>query len=446
MAAYTAREAAFLSLSRIEAEKRYSNLELDAAIKKYALEGAEKKLYTVLVYGALERMLTLDFIIDMHLDERNRTIDPNLRVLLRIGAYQLLYTDRIPDSAAVNETVEICRKSPKLGIRPNISGASGLVNAVLRGIIRRRGQRGDGFSADTFVCSLLNERGIYDAERLSLRHSLGIGLCGLWTEAYGAEKVEAMMLAPMRHFTALRVNTLRMTAAEFCEKYAGKCALSPLSDVGVRWSGAGSEMLEAVECGDCFVEDESSQLTAAAVGAKSGMAVLDTCAAPGGKTFSLAMHMENSGRLLARDLHKNKLKLIEKGAARMGMTMIETAEADASDDNPELHKSFDRVLCDVPCSGSGVIFKKPELRYKDPSDYARLPDIQHAILSTCAAYVKDGGVLVYSTCALDPHENEDVVHRFVAGNGEFELEMMRTFFPDTDGTDGFFCAVMRRKQ
>ena len=438
----SAREAAYISLVRISAEKRYSNLELDAAIKKYALDGAEKKLYTILVYGTIERQITLDFVIDGLLDDRNKGINDNLRVLLRMGAYQLLYTDRIPDSAAVNESVELCKKSVKLGIKPSIAGASGLVNAILRGIIRQK----RSMTADEYVTSLLEGRGIVGTAAMSVRYSVNEALIKLWCGGYGEAKTEAILASPRHNYTALRVNTLRHTPAELCAMLNEKCEnsaeLSPLSDVGIRYTGSAEVMLEAIECGDLFVEDESSQLTSCALMAKPGHKVLDCCSAPGGKTFSIGLYMENTGSILSRDLHANKLKAVDKGAKRLGLTIVTTEEADAGVYNEALDDSFDRILCDVPCSGSGVILKKPELRFKEPSDYAKLPDLQYRILETAANYLRPGGRLVYSTCTLNPAENEDVLERFAANHKGYTVESMRTFFPDSDGTDGFFCGVV----
>jgi len=445
-ARYTAREAALISLCRINADKRYSNLELDAAIKKYGLEGSEKKLYTILVYGTIERQLTLDFVIDGLLDEKHGRLDENLRVLLRMGAFQLLCTDRIPVSAAVNESVELCKKSASLGIKPSLAPASGLANAILRGIVR---QKRDMSFAD-YIDGLVKGRGLDGISALSVKYSVNSGLIKLWADAYGTEKTEAILSSPMRNFTALRVNTLVTTPKELCARFnfekEGCAELSPLSEVGVRFSGASEFMLAAIEKGLCFVEDESSQLTSALLSAKPGESVLDCCSAPGGKTFSVGLHMANTGRILACDLHKNKLNLVKNGAERLGLTIVETMEADGSVHSDEIAAvGFDRVLCDVPCSGSGVIFKKPELRFKDPSEYERLPELQYRILSNAADYLKPGGTLVYSTCTLNPAENEEVVRRFAAENQSFRLESMRTFFPDTDGTDGFFGARLVRE-
>ena len=193
-----------------------------------------------------------------------------------------------------------------------------------------------------------------------------------------------------------------------------------------------------------FVQDEASQLCVKALDAQEGMRVLDACACPGSKSFGAAIDMENRGEVISCDLHKNKLSLVESGAARLGITILTTKERDARNTNEEWLGQFDRVLCDVPCSGFGVFAKKPELRYKDPKASEALPDIQFAILNSASQYVKIGGKLVYSTCTLLPQENEENVARFLAQNNRFELKEQRTLYPDTDGTDGFFYAVLER--
>ena len=196
--------------------------------------------------------------------------------------------------------------------------------------------------------------------------------------------------------------------------------------------------------GDFFVQDEASQLCVRALDAHPGETVIDACACPGSKSFGAAIDMENRGRVLSFDLHENKLSLVRAGAERLGITILTAAAHDGRFFQPSLEETADRVLCDVPCSGYGVIGKKPEIRYKDPAECAGLPDIQLAILENNSRYVKRGGVLVYSTCTLLPEENEENVARFLARHPAFAPESMRTFTPDADGTDGFFVCRMRR--
>ena len=217
------------------------------------------------------------------------------------------------------------------------------------------------------------------------------------------------------------------------------------SDVGIRVCDKSpvTELYGFSE-GLFFVQDEASQLCVKALGAKPEMRILDACACPGSKSFGAAIDMQNKGFVMSCDLHKNKLSLVESGAERLGISILTTEERDARNPKEEWLGTFDRVLCDVPCSGFGVFAKKPELRYKDPMASAALPDIQLAILKSASQYVKIGGKVVYSTCTLLPAENEENVARFLSENNSFEPKEQRTLYPDVDGTDGFFYAVLER--
>ena len=213
--------------------------------------------------------------------------------------------------------------------------------------------------------------------------------------------------------------------------------------------------LEGLADGEFFVQDEASQICCEALGAQPGELVVDVCAAPGSKSFGAAINMKNSGRVISCDLHANKLSLIKSGAKRLGIDIIETRAADAREPISELFGLADRVICDVPCSGYGVIAKKPEIRYKDPGETEKLPDIQYAILENCSRYVRPGGTLVYSTCTVLDRENRANVERFLASHGDFypedfyvcgkKYDALTTFMPDTDETDGFFVAHLVRK-
>jgi 16S rRNA (cytosine967-C5)-methyltransferase len=249
------------------------------------------------------------------------------------------------------------------------------------------------------------------------------------------------------------VNTLKISRDELCERLGGE--RTRYSQTGVRVSGKIASLYGFDE-GLFFVQDEASQICTAALGAKSGDCVIDTCSCPGSKSFGAAIDMNNEGRVYSFDLHANKLSLVESSAKRLGIGIIETEERDGRKPREELLGKADRVLCDVPCSGFGVLGKKPELRYKDPAASAALPDIQLAILEASSNYVKNGGVLVYSTCTVLPEENEKNIERFLASHKEFELcgfevgelrcpEGMITLLPDEHGTDGFFVAKMVRK-
>jgi 16S rRNA (cytosine967-C5)-methyltransferase len=293
------------------------------------------------------------------------------------------------------------------------------------------------------------------AKYLSVAYSVGEPLAArlvLELGDDGAEKYIASTLnAPA---TTLRVNTLKCSRDELAENISGAIA-TKLSPAGL-YAGGSVRDMHGFSKGLFFVQDEASQICVGALGAKAGERVLDVCSCPGSKTFGIAIEMENRGEIFAFDLHKNKLTLVESGAKRLGIDIIKTEAHDAREPIEELFESADRVLCDVPCSGFGVIAKKPELRYKDPCESERLPEIQLAILKNCSRYLKRGGTLVYSTCTVLSEENEKNVERFLSENADFELcpfeyggfrceSGMVTLLPNIHGTDGFFVAKLKRK-
>ena len=418
------RKLALSLLMRQEAAGQYANLALDSAIKQNDLSPADRALLSILVYGVLEKKLTLDYAIDRFSCEKE--IEPGVRQILRLGLYQLVFLDRIPDHAAVNETVSLAP-----------ARAKGFVNAILRECLRKEKKLP------------LPEEKIDPVFYLSIRYSICRPLVKSFVAAYGRAKAEAVFAAfEETPGLDLRVNSLKTSAADYQKQLLALGLESRLLATG---KGLGLDRslpvatLPAFDDGACFVQDEASQLAVEALGAAPGMSVLDVCACPGSKSFGLALNMENKGSLTACDLHANKLSLVEKGAARLGITILTTLEKDARDDRPEWHEYFDRVLCDVPCSGFGVLAKKPELRYKDPAESAPLPAIQSAILSRSAEFVKSGGKLLYSTCTLLTCENGDVVRAFLEQNKAFSLVEERTLFPDVDGTDGFYFALLEKR-
>ncbi len=430
------REAALLSLVRCAEDGKYSNLEVDSAIRKYGFSGNDRAFFTALVYGTIEKRITLDYVIGQYADRPIGKIEPKLLEILRLGAYQILFLDRIPDSAACNESVELAKYYTH-------RGTSGFVNGVLRRIAREK------------------QRIVWPEEGslagYSVRYACPEWLCEMWLSMYGREKTEALIGSINRNpRITLRVNTLKTERAALAARLEAEgisctpTALSPYGLILDEYTPIGQ--VTAVAEGLCFVQDEASQLCAAAVGARAGELVIDTCACPGGKSFGMAMAMENRGSLLSFDLHESKLSLVRKGAERLGIGIISTAVGNGSKRREELVGRADRVLCDVPCSGLGVIAKKPDLRHKSPEEIGRLPEIQYAILDNAAAYVKENGVLLYSTCTLNDRENGEVRTRFLSSHPEFrpEREGMpfgeseATLFPSELGTDGFYMAKFRR--
>ncbi|MCL2518655.1 MAG: 16S rRNA (cytosine(967)-C(5))-methyltransferase RsmB [Oscillospiraceae bacterium] len=395
------RNAALISLERIEKSKKYSNLEIDAAIKKYNFTDIDRAFFTALVYGVIQRRITLDYFIAQFSNKPIGKIDPTVLQILRLGLYQIMFMDKVPNSAACDESVKLCRMN-------GYTSASGFVNAILRNACR-------------------NEL-IYP--NLSVKHSCPEWLCRMWTEQYGAETAEKLLESVnTTPDITLRVNTLKITRDEI---KGTKTKLSPF----------GIKVFSLPEFdGSFFIQDEASQICCIMSGAKEGETVIDVCASPGGKSFSCAMQMNNKGRIISCDLHK--LSLIEKSADMLGIKIIETRQIDGTVFNPEFENIADLVICDVPCSGLGVIAKKPEIRYKTEEEISKLPELQYTILNNSSRYVKNGGRIVYSTCTLNTAENEDVVKHFIESNSNFKVMEERTLFPCDDNTDGFYIALLQ---
>lgn len=431
------RDAIVNSLMRTTNGSKFSNLELDSALKKYDLSQKDRALFTAIYYGVIERRITLDTIIGKLSSRPLEKIDPRTLEILRVALYQLRFMDRIPAHAAVSSAVDLTRKG----------GTDSFVNAVLRAYLR---------SPDDFEGEKL---GLLGAEFLSYKYSVPVWLVENWTADYGyetAEKIAAESCS--RPTVTLRVNTLVSSSDEICRELTAagiECERVEDSESAVRLlSSCPLEELSPLREGRAYVQDMASQYASAVLAPLPGETVFDVCACPGGKSFSAAMRMENKGRVLSFDLHRSKLSLIDKGAEKLGIDIIETAERDGRIFVPEYEGIADRIICDVPCSGLGVISKKPEIRYKDPAEIKRLPEIQSAILENCSRYLKAGGTLVYSTCTLNRAENDEVYDRFISSfegfvPEDFEVGGRRstggklTLFP-FDGTDGFFISKIKR--
>lgn len=418
------RRTALNLLLRMEREGQYSNLALDAAIRRGGLSDADRALLTALVYGVTERRVTLDYWIASLTG--NRELEPEIRTLLRLGLYQMAYLDRIPDHAAAYETVELCPHRAK-----------GLVNAVLRSFLRA------GKQIDP------PDRTADPVGFLSVVYAVAPPLCAKLRETFGEERCESILAAVQTlPPVCLRVNTLKTSAAELSAmlREAGYDP-EPIGETGLRLSGnVPVTSLPGFDDGYFFVQDEASQACVRALDAKPGMRVIDVCACPGSKSFGAAADLCDRGELLAMDLHASKLSLLKKGAERLGISILKIGERDAREPLPEWEGKADRVICDVPCSGYGVMAKKPELRWKDPAVSRGLPEIQSAILETSSSLIRPGGKLVYSTCTILPEENGEVVRGFLARHPEYECTEERSLFPDTDHTDGFYYAVLRKRE
>lgn len=448
MAADSARGLAAAVLLRVAQENSYAGVVLDRALAdRQALSEADRALCSRLVYGVLERRLTLDYLLARHCRTPLRKLHPVVLTALRLGGYQLVYMDKIPPSAAVNEAVKLVRQR-------GIERSAGLVNGVLRALERDRGQWFDGLADDE--------------EGLSVRWAVPVPLLRLWSGAYGP--TYARQLAETCHGPAptyVRINTLRTTveAARAAFEQAGcTVALHPWLEECLELQGVTSaKTLAQIDKSWYYTQDSASQLCCAALQAQPGDRVADVCAAPGGKSLTLAQIMHNRGRLCAGDIHPARCATIAARSQQFGATIIETAARDAAQPCPSAWAgAFDRVLCDVPCSGLGVIRRKPEIADKPLGDFDTLPEVQYAILTASAALVRPGGVLQYSTCTLNPAENEAVAARFLAEHADFRARTlplapcfaalgrspssMLTLFPSVHGSDGFFIAGFVRTE
>ena len=429
MSVNPAREAAVKELDALFRSERYANLSLDAAVKKYELSPRDKTLFTRLFFGVIERKITIDYLLSRFSDVPVNRIDPAVLVLLELGLYQILYLDRVPDRAAVDECVTLAKQYKEQSAR--------FVNAVLRRAVREKEN----------VPALLDLPG---NKGLSLRESYPRYLVSLWTEQYGKERAEEICRAQNAPAAiTLRVNTLKGSAADYGERLreAG-IPFHPavLCDTGITLDASLSPTeLPGWDEGAVFVQDASAQAAARRLEAKPGETVLDLCAAPGGKSFSLAMDMENTGTLLALDLHPHRVKLIEEGAGRLGITCLKAAVGNAALPLVAWEGKADKVLCDVPCSGYGVIAKKPDIRLKKKEDGAELPALQGAILAAGSRALKTGGRLVYATCTLNMRENEDVTNAFLETHPAFVRKgEPTTIFPAAGENDGFFIDVLEK--
>ncbi len=427
------RKLAFEVLRRSEQNSTYSNIAIDAALKNSNLGAADRALASIITLGVTERKLTLDYYIDALADEPKK-IDTDTRTILRIGIYQLLYLTKIPAYAAVNEAVNMAKRSSR-----------GFVNAMMRSFLRKKDSI--KFPED-------------EIKNMSLTYSYPEEICELFLSIYGRERAERVLdffNKPPK--MTLRVNTLKVSVDDYQRILADRgieSERSPYVPDALIIGGMDFHAIPYSDEGYFFVQDVASQICVEATGASEGEFIIDTCSCPGSKSFGMAIKMKNNGKIVSCDLHKSKLSLVDKGAERLSIDIIETREIDGRKTVDEWLGRADRVLCDVPCSGLGVIGKKPEIRYKKLGDIRNLPAIQLDILRNASKYVKVGGMLIYSTCTVIPEENELNVKKFLSEHPEFEAcefdvggikseNGYITLHPDIHGTDGFFVCRMMKK-
>ncbi len=436
-----ARDVALEVLMQIDSANAWSDGSLKRTIAKNQLDSREAALATRLSYGVVQNKMLLDYYISCYCTQKAEKLESVIRNILRIGGYQILFMDKIPHHAAVNEAVEMTR-------RANRPKAAGMVNAVLR----------------KFVANWMNMPALpgATADYLSIRYSHPKWLVERMIDLLGAEEAECFLrlnneVVP----TTIQTNHLKTTpdALEKELRQAGAAVEKhPWLPGCFEVSATGDlESLPAFTEGRFMVQDAAARLVAVIAAPAQDAKVLDVCAAPGGKSFSLAIDMQDQGQIVSCDIHPHKLQLLEKSAQRLGIKSIRVAQADGREHHSAWQQTADLVVADVPCSGLGIIRKKPDIRYKKQKELAQLPEIQKAILENAATYVRPGGTLIYSTCTVLPEENEQVTEEFLAKHIDFALESFTlplpigaskghlTLWPQRYGTDGFYICRMRRK-
>ena len=433
----TAREAALRALVACEQQGAWSDGFLKKILRTAGLDSRDAALTTRLCFGVLQNRLLLDYYLGKLSTVKLEKMEPAVRNSLRLGAYQVLFLDRVPDHAAVSEAVDLARKGSK---NPR---SAGLVNGVLRSLVRQKDS-------------------LEPPEDPAVRYSHPQWLADLFTRRLGREEAAALMAANNGEPpTCAQVNTTRATVEEVTDSLRTEgveVQPHPWLPNCLLLSHTGSlEELTAFREGLFYIQDAAAKLAVLAADPREGMDVLDACAAPGGKSFAAAIAMWGEGKVVSCDIHPHKMDLIQAGAKRLGLDCITAEVLDGRECKEEFLDGFDLVLADVPCSGLGIIRKKPDIRYKDPKPLEGLPRVQKAILDNVCRYVRPGGVLLYATCTLLERENEDVVRAFLDKHKDFTLERfqvpgdfegaregMVTCWPHRHGTDGFFFAKLRR--
>lgn len=420
-----ARKIALNALLEVR-QSAYSNITLNKFLSDTELSLADKSLVTAIFYGVLDRTITLDYVLSKHIKSPLKKVAPFALENLRIALYQIMFMNKIPDSAAVNEAVKIIKNS-------KFKHLSGFVNGVLRNILR-----------DDIVLPNGN-----DIKSLGIRYSCPDWIIESFVNDYGIDNTIALLDASLESPPVmLRVNTLKTTKNELCEILFNEgvsTRQATLENAVEVVGGIDVTSSVAYKNGLFHVQDIASQTVVSKLSPNKNERVLDVCAAPGGKTFTMAQYMENSGQIIACDLYEKRVDLIKKGAKRLSLNNILAIKQDATVKNDSFGQ-FDAILCDVLCSGLGVIRRKPEIKYKDLSDYSDITDIQIKILEVASNYLKPNGRILYSTCTLRKCENEDIIQCFLDKYPQYELKYQRTFMPHIDGSDGFYCALLQKSR
>ncbi|MDR2610593.1 MAG: 16S rRNA (cytosine(967)-C(5))-methyltransferase RsmB [Clostridiales Family XIII bacterium] len=423
------RTTAFYIIRDVESRRAYSHIATNNYI--WRLKPPTPAFVRELAYGVIRRKLYLDYIIGNFVKTPIQKMDMTDLSLLRMGLYQLIFMNSVPDHAALNETVELAKTYA--------AGRDGFINAVLRQYLRDR----------DYVT--LPDRAEDEDRYLSVKYSYAPWIVRQIRTDFGADRVESILEAGnMIPSLSLRVNTLRTSRKDLVTRFSNDgytVTESPHCDNILDVKGDDLLQGRLYESGLYSVQDEGAETVVRMLAPKPGDYVVDVCAAPGGKTMSIAEAMGNIGAIAAIDIYKRKLQQINDQAKRLGISIVETWSWDATRSDPDLVGRADRVLVDAPCSGLGTVRKKPEIKYKGwNGEIENLPRLQHDILSASSAYVKPGGVLVYSTCTILKRENDAVIKEFLRRHKDFLKVDTKLMMTDTDGTDGFYMCKMTRKE
>ena len=431
------RKLALDLLMKYEVSETYINLALSSHLAD-GLKREERAQLTALLYTTVERKLTYDYYISAISGRSPQDIDPYTKNVLRLGICQILEMNSVPDFAAVNESVKLARNK----------GEAGFINALLRSVVRQKD------------CLPLPKEEKNYRRYLSVKYSFPLWIVKTFDKLYGREETERLLKCYNENkYTDLTVNTVKTTAEELRLALLEKgiettSSVSPTHSIRIPKS-VNPEHLPGFAEGHFFVQDGACVISALALDPKGGDKVIDVCSCPGGKSFITAILMGGEGEIHSFDLHESKLSLIAEGAERLGIDIIDIDCVDATEPREDLFGKADKVICDAPCSGLGVLGKKPDLRYKTEESVSELPGLQLSILKESAKYLRVGGELLYSTCTLRREENEEVVEKFLECNPEFtktdfnvenisSVDGMMTLAPHVHNTDGFFMAKLKR--
>jgi len=418
----SARECALRALINIAKNGAYSDKAVDSALSGTDFDARDRALVTNIVYGTVSNRLLIDYRIQNASKIKIKKMDTSVREILRSAVYQIFLLEKIPNSAAVNEAVKLAKKYASRSV--------GFINAVLRGVI----------SAGEILPDKNNA-----LQYLSVKYSYPEWMVKRWINELGEEECEQLLAAGNANPPVIvRVNSLKATEDKLCDTMEfSKMAV----EGALLYNGKGSLVqYSEFKNGLYSVQDTASQLAVITLAPQAGEKILDVCAAPGGKTTHIAELMQNKGEVVAWDIYEHKTDTIKRAAERLGITIIKAELHNAKEPVPEYKEGFDKVLVDAPCSGLGIIRKKPDIKWQRTEE--SIPSLvreQEQILEVACTYVKKGGSMVYSTCTITPEENIDRVNAFLKEHSEFELISARTLYPHTDGTDGFFISLLKRR-